>query len=105
MRGRLVHQQEIRRIEQQFDQRQPAFFAAAEHADFFEDVVAAKQKAAEQRANELFGDALRGVERFFENGAVRVEHVHAILREITGLDVVPEFALRLVAASERPREF
>ena len=32
MRRRLVHEQEIRRIEQQLDQRQPALFAAAEDA-------------------------------------------------------------------------
>ena len=67
MRRRLVHQQQVRRIEQQFHQREPAFFAAAQDADLFENVVAAKQKAAEQRADELLRDALRRVQRFLEH--------------------------------------
>ncbi len=67
MRRRLVHQQQVRRIEQQFHQREPALLAAAQHADLLEHIVAAKQKTAEQRADELLGDALRRVERLFEH--------------------------------------
>ena len=36
---RLVHEQEIWRVEQQFDQRQPALLAAAQHADNFKNIV------------------------------------------------------------------
>ena len=53
MRRRLVHEQEIRRIEQQLDQREPRFFAAAEHADGLENVVAAEEKRAEHGARGL----------------------------------------------------
>ena len=44
MRRRLVHEQEVRRIEQKLNQRQPRFLAAAEHTDRFENIVAAKKK-------------------------------------------------------------
>jgi len=40
----------------------------------------------------LLSQALRRVERLFEHGAVRVQHVHAILRVVAGLDVVAERA-------------
>ena len=72
MRRGLVHQQQVRRIEQQLHEREAAFFAAAQDAHFFEDVIAAKEEASEQRADELFGDPLRRIESFFENGAARV---------------------------------
>ena len=44
MRRRLVHEQEIRRIKQQFDEREARFFAAAQDANRFENIVAAKKK-------------------------------------------------------------
>src|ERR1043166_293009 len=103
MGGWLVHEQQVRRIEEQFHQREPAFLAAAQHTHALEHVVAAEKKTAEQRADELFGDTLRRVERLFEHGVGRVEHVHAILRVVTGLGVVTEFAragLRLEHAAE-----
>ena len=55
--GRLVHEQEVGRVEQELDEGEPAFFAAAEDVHLFEDVVAAKEEAAEEGADELFGDA------------------------------------------------
>src|SRR5207249_9378059 len=57
MRGRLVHQNQVGRVEEQLHQRQPALLAAAQHAHFFEHVVAAKEKTAEHSADELLGDA------------------------------------------------
>ena len=33
VRGRFVHEQQVRRIEQQLHEREPAFLAAAQHAD------------------------------------------------------------------------
>ena len=67
VRGGLVHQQQIGRVKQQFHQRQPAFFAAAEHADRFEDVVPPEQKAAQYIAHGLFGDALRRVQGLLQH--------------------------------------
>src|SRR5207249_9302006 len=71
MRGRLVHQNQVGRVEEEFHQRQAALLAAAQDAHFFEYVVAAKEKAAEHGPDELLRDALRRVERFFEHGQFR----------------------------------
>ena len=92
VRGRFIHEQQVGRIQQQLHQREPAFFSTAQHADFLEHVVAAEQETAEQGADELLGDALRRVERLFQHGAAGIEHVHAILRVVSGFDVVAEFA-------------
>ena len=54
VRRRLVHEQQVRRIEQQLHEREPAFFAAAQHADGLEDVVPAEQERAEHGAGGLF---------------------------------------------------
>ena len=35
---------EVRWIKQQLDEREPGFFAAAQHPDRFEDIVAAEEK-------------------------------------------------------------
>ena len=50
VRRRLIHEQQIGRMEQQLDEREPRFLAAAQDADRFENVVAAKKKRAENRA-------------------------------------------------------
>ena len=98
VRGRLVHEQQVRRVQQQLHQRQPALLAAAQHLDLLEHIVAAEEETAEQRADELLGQALRRVERLFEHGALRVQHLHAILRVVAGLGVVAERARRPPAA-------
>src|SRR6266478_5079371 len=70
--GGLVHEEEIRRIKQQLHQRKAALLTATEHADLFEDVVAAEKEAAEQRADELFGDALGCVKSLLKHRVRRV---------------------------------
>src|SRR5258708_28963385 len=84
--------QEIGRVEQQLDEREAALLATAQDADALEDVIAAKQKAAEDGADELLGDALGRVQGLLEHGALRLQHVHAVLRIVAGLGVVAEFA-------------
>src|SRR5436190_24318717 len=71
--GRFVHQEEIGRIKQKFHQRQAALLTATEHADLFENVVAAEKETAQQRADKLFGDALGCVKGLLEHGVRRVE--------------------------------
>src|SRR3954469_8034098 len=66
VRGGLIHQQQVGRIEQQFHQRQPAFFAAAENVYFLENIISAKKKTPEQRPHELLRDPLRRVQRLIE---------------------------------------
>src|SRR5437899_1180887 len=83
VRGRFVHQEEIRRVKKQFDERQAALFTATEHAHLFENVVAAEKETAQQRADELFGDALGCGKGLLEYRVRRVEHVHPLLGIVT----------------------
>src|SRR5437660_5868616 len=50
MGRRLVHQEQVRGIEKQPDQRQSRFFAAAQNGHGLENIVTAKQKRAENSA-------------------------------------------------------
>src|SRR5262245_18021659 len=52
MRRRLIHEQEVRRIEQQLHELEPALLAAAQDVHALEHVVAAEKKTAEQPADE-----------------------------------------------------
>src|SRR4030088_1538954 len=71
MRGRLIHEQEIWRIEQQFDQSQSRFFAPAQARDRFKNVVAAKKERTENSARGLFGHRLRRVQHALKDGEFR----------------------------------
>ena len=42
--GGLIHQQQVGRIEQKFHQSQAAFFAATEHTDALENIIAAEKE-------------------------------------------------------------
>ena len=59
MRRRLVHEQKIRRIEQQFDEREARFLAAAQDADRLENIVAAEKERAENGSGGLFRNRIR----------------------------------------------
>src|SRR5206468_4097696 len=89
---RLVHQQKVRRIEQQPDKGQSRFFAAAQNRDGFENIVAAKQKRTKHSARGLFGHRIRHIARALENGMAGVEHVDSVLREITCAYIMSELA-------------
>ena len=54
VRRGLVHQQQIGRVEQQFDQSQPRLLPTAEYRHGLEHVIATEQKCAAQRARHLF---------------------------------------------------
>src|SRR6266568_7667059 len=79
MGGRLIHQQQVGWIQQQLHQSQTAFFTPAQDVDFLEHVIAAKQEAAQQCADELLGNPLRSLKGFFKYGALGIEHLGAIL--------------------------
>ena len=99
---RLVHEQQIRRIEQQLDQREARFFSAAQHGDRLEDIVAAEEERAEHRARHLLGDGILHVLHALQHGLLRVQHLHAMLREVADLHVVPEFARARCTGSAPP---
>ena len=85
VRRRLVHEQEVRRVDQQLHQRETGFLAAGKHRDLLMDVVLAEEERAEHAAGLLFGEAvLRGAElhHVLEDGQLRVEVVDAVLGEV-----------------------
>ena len=79
--GRLVEDQEICRAQQHADECHARAFAAGEHADFFEDIVAAEKKAAEKVAGVGCGFARGCGFDGFENGFFGIELVGVVLRE------------------------
>ena len=85
----LVEEEKIRGLEEEFDQSEAAFFAPAEDADIFEDVVTTEVEGAEDGAHGLLAHPAGAVHCFVEHGAADVERVGAMLREVTDVDVVP----------------
>jgi hypothetical protein len=90
MRRRLVHEQEIGRIEQQAHEYEATLFTAAEHADGLEDIVAVKQERAKQGAAHVFARTARQIHGGLQHGVAHVQHVTAILGEVAEFDVVTE---------------
>ena len=105
MGGRLVHEEQVRRVEQQLDQRQSAFLAAAEHADRLERIVAPEQEAAQHRARGLLADRHGHVLRLLENRVPLVEHFHAVLRVIAHLHVAAHEALPALDGHDARQDF
>ena len=105
MRRRLVHQQKVRRIEQQLDEGEARFLAAAQNADRLENIVAAKEKRAENGAGGLFRNGIGDIEHALENGLPDVEHLDAMLGKVTNPDVVPEVALALLHRQNAGEQF
>src|SRR3954469_13401214 len=91
----LIHEQEIGRVQQEFDQCKTAFFTTAQYVDLFENIIAAKQKASKQRSNRLLRDPLRCVESLLQHRAFGFEHVDTVLGIISGFNIMSErpFAL------------
>ena len=92
---RLVHEEEIRRFDEDAGEGEAGFFAAGEDADGFVDVVFAEEEGAEDGAGLLFGELVfERAQRHhvFEDGHAGVEVVEAVLGEVAGDDVAAEFA-------------
>ena len=85
VRRRLVHEQEVRRVDQQLHQREAGFLATGKHRDLLMHVVLAEEERAQHAAGLLFREAvLRGAEfhHVLEDGQLRVEVVDAVLGEV-----------------------
>ncbi len=103
--GGLIHQQEIRRIKQQFYKGQPALFATAQYGDTLEHVIAAKQERAQDRPRGLFTHRLGGVEHFLQYRHFGIKHINAMLGIVTDLDVQAEFARSLLDREHAGQQF
>ncbi len=90
MVGRLVEHQEIRRIEQHLGHHQPRLLAARQHTAALLDVVAGKSEAAGQRPQGPLPGLREGIFEILEHGALAVEQVHSVLREVAHLDAAAE---------------
>src|SRR3954469_14810447 len=82
VRRRLVHQEQVRRIDEELDEVQPRFFAAAEDCGLFVDVVLAKKKGAENAPRIFFAQVVASVHDFLQDALGRIEGGGAVLREI-----------------------
>ena len=90
---RLVHQEEVGRIDEQAREGEAGFFSTGEDRNFFMHVILAEEKAAEHGTGLLLGElVLVGAElhHIFKYGEVQLKIVGAILREITRHHVAPE---------------
>src|SRR5206468_9794293 len=92
VRGRFVHQEKVRRIEEQPNEGKPRLFSTAQDGRALENVVTAKKKRAENGSSHLFRDRVRHVARGLQYCLLRIQHLDAILRKITDLHIVPDLA-------------
>ena len=87
---RLVEDEEVRGLQQHAGQRDAGAFAAGEHSDFLEDIVAREKEAAEDVAHlrhRISGsNGLDG----FEDGEIGIELVGMVLGEERGRDLVAQ---------------
>ena len=56
MGRRLVHEEEVGRVDEEFDEVEPALFAAAEDFGFLVDVVFSEKEGAENAAGVVFAE-------------------------------------------------
>lgn len=82
VRGGLVHQEEVRGINQELDEVESGFFAAAEDSGFLKDVVAFEEEGAENASGFVLAErAVRG-EDFVEEGIVGIKRGGTVLAEV-----------------------
>ena len=92
VRRRLVHQQQVRRIEQQLDQREPALFAAAQHAVVLNTSSPRKRNEPSTVRAVCSGTGFGDSSTLSSTVCLRIEHLDAMLREVTDPHIVPELA-------------
>ncbi len=88
MGGGLVHQKEIRWIEEDFDQGETRFFSSAEDADGFKDIVTTEKKGTENSSSGLFAYGIRRIEDGLEYFVFHIESVAAVLRKVANAYVM-----------------
>ena len=88
MGGGLVHQKEIRWIEEDFDQGEARFFTTAQDADGFKDIVTTEKKRPENSSGGLFADGIGGIEDGFEYFVFHIESVAAVLGKVANAYVM-----------------
>lgn len=103
--GGFVHQQEVGRVDEELDQVESAFFAAAEDGGGFEQIFLAELEGAEEGPGIVFAEGGGTEHDFFEDGAAGGEQAGAVLAEVADLGVVPEFAFSFLDVDHSGKDF
>ena len=88
--GRLVEDQEVEGLGQEFGQDDPALFTAGQVGDTFMNIVALKEEGGAEVADDADVFKRHGLLDGLENRMVPVEDIHGMLTEIPGAEVGPE---------------
>ena len=72
VRRGLIHEENVRRIDEEFDKVEAALFPSAEDAGHFVDFLFAEHERPEDTAGLIFAQGGCGFEDFGEDGIVRV---------------------------------
>ena len=86
----LVHQQQVRRIEEQLHQCQASLFTTAEHRHFLEDVIIPEEEASQQGSDVQLGHPGRRVGSLLQHRPLGLQHFGAVLGEVTHLHPQPQ---------------
>ena len=79
--SRLVHDQEVGRVQQHANQSHARFFSAGKDADALKNVITMEQEAAQQTAHDRERLARGGLFHTFQHGLGGIQHVRMRLRE------------------------
>jgi hypothetical protein len=95
VRRRLVHQEEVRRLDEEAREREARLLAAGEDGHLLVDVVLAEEEGAEDRAALLLGELVLvrpQLHHVLEDRRAGGEVIEAVLGEVAGDDVAAELA-------------
>ena len=80
--GRLVHQQEVGRIHQEFDQAEPRFFPAGKNADAFFHIQPPEQEGTQDGTRFFLPDFSAAFHDFLQHGIFRIQVFRSRLGEV-----------------------
>lgn len=93
----LIHEEEVRRVDEEFDERESAFFSSGEDSDALGDVFFLKEEGPEDGACFVIAHAAACITDFAEDGVFFVESGSAVLGEVSDLGGGADVSLTGVA--------
>ena len=105
MGGGLIHQQKIRRIDEELDEVKTGFFATREHGCAFFNIGAAEQEGAENGAGFVFAQGRAGAHDFFKHGVVFVERLRAMLGVVAELGGIADVDFSAIDRDDAGEDF
>ena len=101
--GRLVHEEQVRGIDEEFHQAEPALFSAAEHLHLLRHIGAAEKEGAEDGTHVVLAQLAIGAQDLVEHGILEFESIAAVLGEIPDLGRARDLA-HAILDRQNPRE-